>query len=148
MQYQLGICMGGLACTGLQSRWSWSWPQAKILPPKRHLCLCSGCAGIFVFLHTECLHPKKWIVFRLTLIVNAFSHLSAIFAAFLVFYSWQLHGNFRIALCFTSSHLLLTIFLCSEMVTSDYLPITREGSGPPSGLHHVDITRCTNMFPL
>jgi len=133
---------------GLWSRLSQLWPRAEIMPSKCHLCLCLGCAGIFVFLHTERLHPKKWIVFRLTLIINAFSYLSAIFPAFSAFCSQQLYSDFRIAPHFTFSHLPLTTFLRGEMATSDYLPITREGSGLPSGSHHVDITRCANMFPL
>jgi len=113
-------------------------------PPVPVLGLCR----YFCFFARRTSEPKKWIVFRLTLIVNAFSHLSAIFLAFSAFCSWQLHGDFRIVPCFTSSRLPLTTFLHGEMATSDYLPITREGSGLPSGSHCVDITRCANMFPL
>jgi len=44
---------------------------------------------VWLFLHAHCepLHhfPKRWIAFRLPLIVNTFGHLSAISATFLVF---------------------------------------------------------------
>jgi hypothetical protein len=113
-------------------------------PPVPVLGLC----GYFFFFARRTSEPKKWIVFRLTLVVNAFGHLSAIFLAFSAFCSRRLHGDFRIVPCFTFSHLPLTTFLRGEMATSDYLPITREGSGLPSGSHRVDITRCANMFPL
>ena len=133
---------------GLWSRLSQLWPWAEIMPSKCHPCLCLGCAGIFVFLHTEHLYPKKWIIFRLTLIINAFSYLLAICPTFSAFCLQQLYGDFRIMPHFTFSHLPLTTFFCSKMATLDYLPITREGSDPPSESYHVDITRCANMFPL
>jgi hypothetical protein len=113
-------------------------------PPMPVLRLC----GYFCFFACRTSEPKKWIMFRLTLIINTFGHLSAIFLAFSAFCSWRLHGDFRIVLCSTFSCLPPTTFLHGEMVTSDYLPITREGSGLPSGSHHVYITRCANMFPL
>jgi hypothetical protein len=52
-------------------------------PPVPVLGLC----GFFFFFAHRTSEPKKWIVFRLTLVVNAFSHLSAIFLAFSAFCS-------------------------------------------------------------
>ena len=87
---------------GLWFRWSQPQPRAKILLPKHHPCLCSGCAGIFVFSHTERLCPKKWIAFRLTLVINTFSHVWAVFSS-----HWlQNHAIFHIFPS-TASHLSL-----------------------------------------
>jgi hypothetical protein len=59
-QFMMGLqvvkIMGGPAHTGLQSRWSWPWPQAEILPPEHHLCLhlrWLGQHGFFLHAHRE-----------------------------------------------------------------------------------------------
>src|SRR6266851_1538476 len=86
----LGINMGWSACMGVQSRWSQPWPRAKILLPEHHPWPCLGLLGLYsFFLHAHCkpLHhfPKRWIAFRLPLVVNTFGHLSAISATFSAF---------------------------------------------------------------
>ena len=121
--------------------------------------------------------PKKWITFRLPLVVNTFGRLSAFLPP--PFQQHFLLGNFRIMLSFLFSyppacrrplffmvtleshhlsHFLVRHRLPLFMATSDSPAITREGSGPPhcpsvmawraGGSHCVDIIRCTNMFHL
>jgi hypothetical protein len=121
--------------------------------------------------------PKKWIAFRLPLVVNAFGHLSAFLPP--TFQQHFLLGDFRIMpsfpfsyplachqpLFFTATselHCLSCFLVCCQppffTATSDSPAITREGSGPPhcpsvmawraGGSHRIDIIRCANMFHL
>src|SRR6266851_1655834 len=113
--------MGWPTCTGLRSGLSRAQPQAEIMPPERHLCPCSGYAGFFGFFARRTSAPKKVDCVQID------PHCQHLWPPFS-------HISCLFSILFTA--------------TSDYLPITREGSGPPSGSHHVDITRCANMFPL
>ncbi len=82
--------MGWSAHMGVWSGWLRPQPWAEILPPEHHLWPCLGLLGLYgFFLHAHCepLHHflKRWIAFRLPLVINTFGHLSAISATFLVF---------------------------------------------------------------
>src|SRR6267154_993501 len=94
--------MGWSACMGARSGWLWPQPRAKISPPEHHPWPCLRLLGLYsFFLHAHCEpphhFPKRWIAFRLPLIVNTFGYLSAISAAFSAFMaafsSWRLQNR-------------------------------------------------------
>ena len=69
---------------GVQLRWAWAWPRAKISPPEHHLCLHLGLLGVYGFFFT-CIEsllcfPKWWIAFRLP--CPSLSTLSRVSSAF------------------------------------------------------------------
>jgi hypothetical protein len=92
---ELGICIGRAAHMGVWPRWAWAWPQAKISPPKHHLCPCLRLLKLyrFFFAHIDNFEslqrfPKWWIAFRLPCPLSLMlSHVSSAFS------SWRLQNR-------------------------------------------------------